>query len=166
VAIIIAMAEHQLREEALIAIGKDFNSVADLDTLMRDVVVQATKILRADDCSLFLDIDSDERTLELAASHGPLSEQVGRTGTSYAVGEGLTGWVAQHEAVIRVGDPRTDPRWKGLFMEAPAGEIAAVMAVPVKLGAPSRAFCASCGTAKARFTSCRTSSRRRTKMSW
>ncbi len=134
VAIIIAMAEHQLREEALIAIGKDFNSAADLDTLMSDVVEQATKILRADDCSLFLDIDSNSQTLELAASQGPLSEQVGRSNTSYAVGEGLTGWVAQHEQVIRVGDPRTDPRWKGLFMEAPAGEIAALMAVPVKMG--------------------------------
>jgi signal transduction histidine kinase len=133
VAIIIAMAEHQLREEALIAIGKDFNSAADLDTLMCDVVEQATKILRAEDCSLFLDLDTNQETLELAASHGPLSEQVGQQNTSYALGEGLTGWVAQHEKVIRVGDPRTDPRWKGLFMEAPAGEIAAVMAAPVKL---------------------------------
>jgi signal transduction histidine kinase len=130
-AVIIAMAEHQLREEALIAIGKDFNSAADLDTLMQDVVQQATKILRADDCSIFLDIDGNEENLELVASHGPLSEQVGLQGVSYALGEGLTGWVAQHEKVIRVGDPRTDPRWKGLFMEAPAGEIAAVMAVPV-----------------------------------
>ncbi len=130
-AVIIAMAEHQLREEALIAIGKDFNSAADVDTLMQDVVQQATKILRADDCSFFLDVDNNSETLELTASHGPLSEQVGQQGVSYAMGEGLTGWVAQHEQVIRVGDPRTDPRWKGLFMEAPAGEIAAVMAVPV-----------------------------------
>jgi signal transduction histidine kinase len=130
-AVIIAMAEHQLREEALIAIGKDFNSAADIDTLMQDVVQQATKILRADDCSFFLDVDNNSETLELTASHGPLSEQVGQQGVSYAMGEGLTGWVAQHEKVIRVGDPRTDPRWKGLFMEAPAGEIAAVMAVPV-----------------------------------
>lgn len=129
-AIIIAMAEHQLREEALIAIGKDLNSAADLDTLMQDVVQQATKILRADDCSLFL-MEEDSEALRLAASHGPLSEQIGRHDLRYALGEGLTGWVAQHGRVIRVGDPRTDSRWKGLFMEAPAGELAAVIAVPV-----------------------------------
>jgi signal transduction histidine kinase len=132
--VIIAMAEHQLREEALIAIGKDFNSTADLDTIIHDVVVQATKILRADDCSLFLmqEGGSDNAVLQLAASHGPLSEQAGQREVRYALGEGLTGWVAQHGETIRVGDPRTDPRWKGLFMEAPAGEIAAVMAVPVR----------------------------------
>ncbi len=133
-AVIIAMAEHQLREEALIAIGKDFNSTADLDTIIKDVVIQATKILRADDCSLFLmqDEGGDNARLELVASNGPLGEQAVQSGVRYALGEGLTGWVAQNGETIRVGDPRTDPRWKGLFMEAPAGEIAAVMAVPVR----------------------------------
>jgi GAF domain-containing protein len=129
VAIIVAMAEHQLREEALIAIGRDFNSAADLDALIHDVVEQATKILRADDCSLFL-MDEGEM-LELVASHGHLEEQAGRHTVKYRLGEGLTGWVAQNGKVIRVGDPRTDSRWKGLFSEAPPGEIAAVMAVPV-----------------------------------
>lgn len=129
-AIIIAMAEHQLREEALIAIGRDFNSTADVETIMEDVVQQATKILRADDCSLFL-MDEDTDTLQLAASHGPLHEVVGRADVHYGLGEGLTGWVAQHGTVIRIGDPRTDPRWKGLFEEAPAGEVAAILAVPV-----------------------------------
>ncbi len=129
-AIIVAMAEHQLREEALIAIGRDFNSMADLDALIHDVVEQATKILRADDCSLFL-MDEAAESLELVASHGPLEAQAGNHTAKYRIGEGLTGWVAQNGGVIRVGDPRTDPRWKGLFMEAPPGEIAAVMAVPV-----------------------------------
>ena len=133
-AVIIAMAEHQLREEALIAIGKDFNSTADIDQIIRDVVVQATKILRTDDCSLFLTEENggDDGDLQLVASNGPLEAQAGQSAVRYAPGEGLTGWVAQNGAAIRVGDPRTDPRWKGLFMEAPAGEIAAVMAVPVR----------------------------------
>jgi signal transduction histidine kinase len=101
-----------------------------LDALIHDVVQQATKILRADDCSLFL-MDEAAEFLELVASHGPLEEQAGQHTAKYRIGEGLTGWVAQNGRVIRVGDPRTDNRWKGLFMEAPAGEIAAVMAVPV-----------------------------------
>lgn len=129
-AIIVAMAEHQLREEALIAIGSDMNSSADIETLMHDVVEQATKILRADDCSLFL-MDEPTETLELVASHGPLDEHARSHTARYRMGEGLTGWVAQNGTVIRIGDPRTDTRWKGLFMEAPAGEIAAVMAVPL-----------------------------------
>jgi signal transduction histidine kinase len=130
VALIISMAEHQLREEALIAIGKDFNSIADLDALMQDVVAQATKILRADDCSLFL-MDDDSDTLRLAASYGQLQDQAGALDVHYEPGQGLTGWVAQNGEVIRTGDPRNDPRWEGLVMEAPAGEIAAVMAAPI-----------------------------------
>jgi len=131
IAVIVAMAEHQLREEALIAIGKDLNAAADIDILMQHVVEQATKILRADDCSLFL-LDDDDATLQLRASHGPLHQQAGQSAAHYAVGEGLTGWVALNGEAIRVGDPRTDGRWKGVFMEAPAGEIASVMAVPVR----------------------------------
>lgn len=129
-AIVIAMAEHQLREEALVAIGRDLNSAADLDTLIHDVVQQATKILRADDCSLFL-MDEAHEFVELVASHGPLDEQSGLHTVKYRLGEGLTGWVAQNGRVIRVGDPRTDTRWKGLFSEAPPSEIAALIAVPV-----------------------------------
>jgi signal transduction histidine kinase len=139
VAIIVAMAEHQLREEALIAIGKDLSTAADLDSLMRDVVEQATKILRADDCSLFLMDETARETdenalLQLVANHGPQSrafERLEKPLVRYRLGEGLTGWVAKTGKVLRVGDPRTDARWKGLFMEAPAGEIAAVIAVPV-----------------------------------
>jgi signal transduction histidine kinase len=139
VAIIVGMAEHQLREEALISIGKDLSTAADLDTLMRHVVEQATKILRADDCSLFLmdetAKESDENALlHLAASYGTLAgefEKSDSPSVRYHLGEGLTGWVAQTGRALRVGDPRTDARWKGLFMEAPAGEIAAVIAVPV-----------------------------------
>ncbi len=130
VALIVSMAEHQVREEALISIGKDFNSISDLDALMQDVVTQATKILRAEDCSLFL-MDDENDMLHLAASYGPLREQTGQQAVAYDRGEGLTGWVAQHGEVIRVADPRHDPRWKGSFMEAPAAEIAAVLAAPV-----------------------------------
>ena len=130
VALIVSMAEHQLREEALISIGKDFNSISDLDALMQDVVMQATKILRAEDCSLFL-MDDENDMLHLAASYGQLREQAGQQAVAYDRGEGLTGWVAQHGEVIRTGDPRHDPRWKGSIMEAPAAEIAAVMAAPV-----------------------------------
>ena len=144
-ATIISMTEHQLREEALIGIGRDLNNAADLDTLMNDVVEQAVKILRADDCSLFLMEEDQENkstmrtlsgstSLKLEASHSLMERTSERGAVRYHLGEGLTGWVAEHGKVIRVGDPRTDSRWKGVFLEAPAGEIAAVMAVPVQCG--------------------------------
>lgn len=145
VATIISMTEHQLREEALIGIGRDLNNAADLDTLMNDVVEQAVKILRADDCSLFLMEEDHEAKstmrgpaagthLKLEANYSTFESSSEKKVVRYHLGEGLTGWVAEHGKVIRVGDPRTDARWKGVFLEAPAGEIAAVMAVPVQCG--------------------------------
>jgi len=50
---------------------------------------------------------------------------------TYPVGEGLTGWVAEHGEPIRVGNPREDPRWRGRFEEFPAEDVGAFLAVPI-----------------------------------
>jgi signal transduction histidine kinase len=77
-------------------------------------------------------MDEEDTELRLAASHGPLSNKVGQDETTYRLGEGLTGWVAQHNEPIRTGDPRTDPRWKGHATEMPPGDIAAFLGVPIE----------------------------------
>ncbi|MDW8367761.1 MAG: GAF domain-containing protein [Abditibacteriales bacterium] len=127
----VSMVEHQAREQALIEIGKELSSTVDIDHLIRRVVEGAREILRADDASVFL-MDEARQVLTLAASHGPLSAKVGQEETTYHLGEGLTGWVAQHREAIRTGDPRNDPRWKGHAPEMPPGEIAAFLAVPIE----------------------------------
>ena len=127
----VSMVEHQAREQALIEIGKELSSTADINDLIRRVVEGAREILRADDASVFL-MDEAQQTLTLAASHGPLGAKVGQEETTYRLGEGLTGWVAQHREAVRTGDPRTDPRWKGHAPEMPPGQIAAFLAVPIE----------------------------------
>ena len=84
------MAEHQLREEALIAIGKDFNSAADLGSSDAAMwCTQATKILRADDCSLFL-MDDERRNAGTGRQLWPAARP-GRTARRWPMrrGEGL-----------------------------------------------------------------------------
>jgi len=125
-----ALTLHQsrVRQEALVQIGNELSTSEDLDDLMRTVLDVAAKVLRFEDCSVFL-IDDDQKRLTLAASSGALKEQVGKV--SYPLGEGLTGWVAQHGEPVRTANPREDPRWRGIASEMPVEQIGAFLAVPV-----------------------------------
>jgi signal transduction histidine kinase len=67
--------------------------------------------------------------LLLAASHGPLRDQIGTA--FYQVGEGLTGSVAEHGYGIRLEDVASDPHWIGKYQEIPHERIAGFLAVPV-----------------------------------
>ncbi len=120
--------QSRLRQEALVQIGNELSTSEDLDDLMQTVLSVASKVLRFEDCSVFL-LDDDRKRLTLAASSGALRDQVGRV--SYPLGEGLTGWVAQHGEPVRTRDPREDPRWRGIASEMPVEQIGAFLAVPV-----------------------------------
>lgn len=125
-----ALSLHQsrLRQEALVQIGNELSTSEDRDDLMQTVLDVASKVLRFEDCSVFL-VDDDHKRLTLVASSGALREQVGRV--SYPLGEGLTGWVAQHGEPVRTANPREDPRWRGIASEMPVEQIGAFLAVPI-----------------------------------
>jgi GAF domain-containing protein len=123
------MEDMNAREAALVRIGKDLSIAADADALMKKVADVAAEILHFEDCSIFL-IDKASRRLMLVATRGPLAPQIGRA--SYAPGEGLTGWVAEHGTSIRLGDPREDRRHRGLHQEFPSEQVGAFLAVPIR----------------------------------
>jgi len=116
------------RETALIEIGTSLNTTIETDALMRKVVDEAAEALKYEGCSVFL-LDQETNRLVLRASHKALAEEVGVA--SYALGEGITGWVAEHGTPVRLEDPQKDPRWAGLHTEMPADEIGALLAVPI-----------------------------------
>lgn len=128
--IAITVADHRAREAALVQIGKELNRFSDANEILQRVLDVAAEALKFEDCSLFL-IDVVTDKLVLRASRGTLAKQIGVA--SYELGEGLTGWTAEHGQPVRVVDPRSDPRWKGRFEEIPSREVAAYMAVPIKI---------------------------------
>jgi signal transduction histidine kinase len=122
------VARYHVREIALVELGKDLSAITDVAALMKRVVDVAADVLRFEDCSIFI-LDKDRNELVLQASRGPL---IGKIGTAtYPLGEGLTGWVAQHGEAIRTKNPKTDPRWQGRYAELPLAEIGAFLAVPI-----------------------------------
>jgi len=116
------------RERALIEIGNNLTTTLDIETLMTKVLSVAAEMLRFEDCTVFL-LDDMSNRLILAASRGVLANRLGEA--PYKVGEGITGWVAEHGTAVRLVDPSSDPRWRGLCIEFPRDEIGALLAVPI-----------------------------------
>ena len=119
---------YRAREAALVEIGKDLSAIADTGQLMRRVVDVAAAQLRFEDCSVFV-LDRDQQQLTLQAARGGLAKRIGTA--FYPMGEGLTGWVAQHGEPIRTVSPREDPRWQGRVEEFPSTDVGAFLAVPI-----------------------------------
>ena len=126
--IALVLEGHRSREAALVQIGKDLSGFTDIGAILQKVLAVAVEALKFEDCSLFM-IDRASGKLVLRASRGALRRKIGNA--AYEIGEGLTGSTAQEKQGIRVVDPSTDPRWRGLHQELPAGEVGAFMAVPI-----------------------------------
>jgi signal transduction histidine kinase/putative methionine-R-sulfoxide reductase with GAF domain len=120
---------HRSRERAFVEIGTELAASRDIASLVAKVIKVAAEVLRFEDCSLFL-LDADRQTLTLQASRGRLNEKAGSA--TYKLGEGLTGWIAEHGLPIRTTDPQHDPRWRGLHQEYSADEMGAYLGVPIE----------------------------------
>ncbi len=125
----IAISEHRSRERAFVEIGTELAASPDIASLVAKVIKVTAEVLRFEDCSLFL-LDADRQTLTLQASRGRLNDRAGTA--TYKLGEGLTGWIAEHGLPIRTTNPQSDPRWRGLHQEYPAEEMGAYLGVPIE----------------------------------
>jgi len=129
-ALALSAADFSLRLQALVEVGRQLNGVQDIQDLLSRVAEVATQILRAADCSIFLLTEGGDQ-LVMQASHGRLANSLEQEPPTYELGEGLTGWVAQHAQPIRTAHPENDPRYRGLHHELPPEQIGAFVAVPI-----------------------------------
>ena len=125
----LAMTALNARERALLQMGRELRVSPDPDALMQRVLTITHEILRFEDCSLFF-LEPGAQRLSLVATRGALTPQIRKA--SYALGEGLTGWVAAEGISVRLPDPRAHPNYKGLHRELEEGETGAFIAVPIK----------------------------------
>ncbi|HET9346493.1 MAG TPA: HAMP domain-containing sensor histidine kinase [Candidatus Limnocylindrales bacterium] len=101
--------ERRLRELAFLHdIARLATLARDWDELMRAIVDGTTTALGVEVCSFYL-ADRDQPRLTLAATNGLDRTQVGRV--SLAVGQGITGRVAESREPIAVEDVTVDPRF-------------------------------------------------------
>lgn len=125
----LSMTALNARERALLQMGRELSVSPDPDALMQRVLTITHEILRFEDCSLFF-LEPGAQRLSLVATRGALTPQIRKA--SYALGEGLTGWVAAEGISVRLPDPREHPNYKGLHREIAEGDTGAFIAVPIK----------------------------------
>lgn len=100
----------------------------DLDRMLQGVASLITETTQTDVCFIHL-IDELGRKLQLRGATPPFDRLVGQI--ELAVGEGVSGWVADHgEPVVIVGDKAGDPRYR--YFPALRGEdYVSMVSVPV-----------------------------------
>jgi uroporphyrinogen-III synthase len=97
-----------------------------LPKVLAEVVDFATSVVRCDSCFIYV-LEGDE--LVLRASKNPHPEAVNRL--KLKVGEGITGWVAQHQQAVSVPKRAfSDPRFQ-FFNQLPEDRFEAFLSVPI-----------------------------------
>jgi uroporphyrinogen-III synthase len=93
---------------------------------MQQILQFISDLVRCDSCFVYI-LQNDH--LVLSASKNPHSELLNRL--EIAVGQGITGWVAEHrQAVAIASDASTDPRFR-MFNDLPEDLFEAFLSVPI-----------------------------------
>ena len=107
-------------------IAKHLSLALPLHDLLKQVISFVTTVVKCDSCFIYV-LEGDE--LVLRASKNPHPEMVDRL--KLKVGEGITGWVAEHREPVAVAmNAAEDPRFK-LFNDLPEDYFEAFLSVPV-----------------------------------
>jgi uroporphyrinogen-III synthase len=107
-------------------IGSRFAAADPLQTVLNRVVHFVSSVVQCDSCFVYV-LEGDD--LVLRASKNPHSDVVDRL--KMRVGQGLTGWVAEHRQPVAVARHAfEDPRFQ-VFNELPEDRYEAFLSVPV-----------------------------------
>jgi signal transduction protein with GAF and PtsI domain len=107
-------------------IGSHIAASGPMETLLQRVVQVVDSLVHCDSCFVYV-LDGD--TLVLRASKNPHPESVNRL--RLRIGQGITGWVAEHLEPVAVGVRAShDPRFQ-VFTELPEDRYEAFLSVPI-----------------------------------
>ncbi|MCS7088302.1 MAG: GAF domain-containing protein [Thermoflexales bacterium] len=84
------------------------NATADLRTILNRIAQTTTRVMRVNSTSIYL-LERETQRLILKATTGLFPLAVDHSYLN--MGEGLTGWAAQHRQVVAVRDAQRDPRF-------------------------------------------------------
>jgi len=119
-------SERQL--ELLHRISGIVSSSLTLEKMLEELVALVVSVTRSDACLVYL-VDEPAGEIVLCASQLPHAKEIGRI--RMRIGEGVTGWVAQHRSVVALSSRASlDPRFK-TFSSLPEDTYEAFLSVPL-----------------------------------
>ncbi len=120
--------ERNAEGEALRRIGEAMGSLFDLEEMLKAVAGMAVQVTGTDSSQVYLFNDAHD-TLVLRAVTDGSGEVIGKL--RLKVGEGLTGWVAQHKEPVMLGhDAQHDARFK-FVPELSEDKYQSILSVPL-----------------------------------
>lgn len=112
---------------AIRAILLSVNAASDLRDILNGIARTTTEVMGVDSCTIYL-LDASSQRLILKATTGLFHQAIDHS--SLRMGEGLTGWAAQHRQVVAVRDAQRDPRFHEI-PDARERDLKSLMAVPL-----------------------------------
>src|SRR5882724_2968782 len=110
----------------LFEIGKLVGSDLDPGILLSRIAELVCQMIGSKSCSVML-LDADRKRLLAKAAYGLRTERLHTL--SFAVGEGIAGWVVEHGEAVVIGDATQDPRY--VVLPANQTPIASMICVPL-----------------------------------
>lgn len=117
------------RLKLLQSVADMLSSSAQIERILDSVMEMVQRVLKVEASSLIL-LDEDRRELVFKVAKGPKGELVKRF--RLKIGEGIAGWVAQHDQPLIVNDVHLDPRWKREIAELIEFETRSILCVPMR----------------------------------
>jgi uroporphyrinogen-III synthase len=112
--------------EFLHEIGSRMAAADSLDSILQHILDFISDLVRCDSCLVYV-LQGEQ--LVLSASKNPHADLINRLGI--AVGQGITGWVAEHrETVAIAAHASIDPRFR-MFHDLPEDLYEAFLSVPI-----------------------------------
>jgi uroporphyrinogen-III synthase len=112
--------------EFLHEIGSRMAAADSLNSILQHILDFISDLVRCDSCLVYV-LEGDQ--LVLSASKNPHPDLLHRLGI--AVGQGITGWVAEHRETVAISaHASTDPRFR-MFHDLPEDLYEAFLSVPI-----------------------------------
>src|SRR5256885_9666415 len=115
-------------------IGKALTSSLDIGEVMHVILAKVSELLKPRNWSVLL-IDDKTGELFFRVAVGAGSEKL--LGLRIRPGEGIAGWVAQHNAPLLVADVHKDPRFAARFDKASRFHTKSILCVPLTFKGPT-----------------------------
>lgn len=117
------------KTSALHEISRSIESLASLESLLQDIVQKAMHLMNAESGSLLLFTDEGDE-LEFKVAFGPKSDNV--KPFRIKLGQGISGWVAEHGEPILIKDAYKDPRFDPSFDKRSGYRTRSFLCVPLR----------------------------------
>jgi len=124
----VAPPEARSQVELLHQISNIVSSNVSLERMLQELIGMAVDVTGCDACLVYL-VDHASHEIVLRASQLPHAPEIGNI--RMKMGEGITGWVAQHKAVVALpANAAADARFKS-FQALPEDTYEAFLSVPL-----------------------------------